>query len=333
MWRETGGAWMNLPASNGNMGHDAGKGRPAPPTLSHSTWETTMHLHRNWALALTIAAIWTLSVTGLRAEDYKVVTEKNVQYGTASGEKLLLDLAKPEGLKSRRRRSFSFTAAAGRQATRRATITRSSRWRLVATWRSRSNIVSRPSTIFPPRSRTANVRCAVAGACQRPQSRSRSNWWLGDSAGGHLVLMLGTMDPKDGLEGDGGWSDQSSKVQAVVSYYGPTNFLDEYPAKSKDIVANFIGGSLADKKDEYRRASPITYVNEGDAPTLMFQGTVDDLVPYNQAEQMATALTNAHVPGRVELILGSGHGFGGAEGERIYKDATDFLDQQLRKKK
>jgi acetyl esterase/lipase len=45
----------------------------------------------------------------------------------------------------------------------------------------------------------------------------------GDSAGGHLSLLLGLMDPKDGLEGTGGNPEQSSKVQAVVNFYGPTD--------------------------------------------------------------------------------------------------------------
>ena len=43
---------------------------------------------------------------------------------------------------------------------------------------------------------------------------------LGDSAGGHLALLLGTLDPADGMEGKGGHADQPSKVQAVVNYYG-----------------------------------------------------------------------------------------------------------------
>jgi len=47
----------------------------------------------------------------------------------------------------------------------------------------------------------------------------------GESAGGHLVALIGTSDAKAGLEGGGGWADQSSRVQAVVDYYGPADFL------------------------------------------------------------------------------------------------------------
>src|SRR6476620_10344115 len=118
-------------------------------------------------------------------------------------------------------------------------------------------------------------------------------------------MMLGVMDKADGLEGEGGWADQSSKVQAVVAYFGPVDLLGEYPPTSQNIVKNFIGGTKEEKTAEYKRASPITYVNAGDAPMLLFQGTEDVLVPYDQAYVMAKALTSAKVPGRVELMLGA----------------------------
>jgi len=44
----------------------------------------------------------------------------------------------------------------------------------------------------------------------------------GTSAGGHLAMLLGASDP--GLwSGDGGWQDQSSRVQAVCSWFGPSD--------------------------------------------------------------------------------------------------------------
>lgn len=55
----------------------------------------------------------------------------------------------------------------------------------------------------------------------------------------------------------------------------------------------------------YKLASPTTYVSAGDAPMLLFQGTKDRLVPYNQAYKMVDALTSAGVPGRAELLVGA----------------------------
>ncbi|SVC49737.1 uncharacterized protein METZ01_LOCUS302591, partial [marine metagenome] len=47
----------------------------------------------------------------------------------------------------------------------------------------------------------------------------------GNSAGAHLVCMLGLVKPKAKLEGDGPYQDQSSLVQAVCASATPTNFL------------------------------------------------------------------------------------------------------------
>ena len=156
---------------------------------------------------------------------------------------------------------------------------------------------------------------------------------VGISAGGHLSMMLGVLDTNDGLEGEGGWSDQSSKVQAVVSYVGPTNFEMPYPDASRRIVEAFLGGPREQSLETYRKASPITYVDDSDAPMLLFQGTVDPLVPWEQAFEMAAALTKARVPGRVELLLGHGHVWGGAEADRTSRAAMDFFRVWLKEKK
>jgi dipeptidyl aminopeptidase/acylaminoacyl peptidase len=118
-------------------------------------------------------------------------------------------------------------------------------------------------------------------------------------------------------------------VQAVVSYFGPTDFTVEYPPASRDIVRKFIGGTLDEKPDEYKAASPVTYVNAGDAPMLLLQGTRDDLVPHDQAFRMAEALTKAGVGGRVEILLGQRHGWGGAEQRRTIAASLAFFEQQL----
>ncbi|HVQ27389.1 MAG TPA: prolyl oligopeptidase family serine peptidase, partial [Planctomycetota bacterium] len=132
---------------------------------------------------------------------------------------------------------------------------------------------------------------------------------VGFSAGAHLSLMLATMDKEDGLEGDGGSPEQPSKVQAAVCYFGPADLAaTDVPEAAKNIVKAFIGGTPAEKPREYRQASPLSYVSPGDAPMLLFQGTNDPLVPPVHATRMADAMQAAGVAGRVELLVGAGHG-------------------------
>jgi dipeptidyl aminopeptidase/acylaminoacyl peptidase len=118
-------------------------------------------------------------------------------------------------------------------------------------------------------------------------------------------------------------------VQCVISYAGPTNLQSEFPAASKNLVADFVGGPTAEKADAAKAASPLTYVNAGDPPMLLIQGTKDPLVPHDQAIQMVEALTKVGVPGRVELMIGEGHGWP-KEHERVMRATFEFLDRYLK---
>lgn len=157
---------------------------------------------------------------------------------------------------------------------------------------------------------------------------------VGFSAGGHLSLMLGLTDPEDGLEGEVPSGAPSSKVQAVVNYFGPTDLgAADIPDVSKPLVRDFVGGTPDEKPEAMAKASPLTFVGAGDAPVLTFQGTKDPLVPHTQATKLADKMTVAGVPGRVELLLGAGHGWGGADLERTKAETFSFFDQHLKKKK
>ena len=263
------------------------------------------------------------------AEDTKL--EPNVVYGNAGDEELKLDLIKPAGEYQNapalvlihgggwqggdKRDFIAFANEAAKRGYVCVTI----------------NYRHAPKHNFP--AQVEDAKCAVrwvrakAGELKIDPKRIGA---AGGSAGAHLAMMLGVMDPADGLEGDGGNADQSSKVQAVMGLFGPTNLLAEYPPVSRAIVKTFIGGAQEEKADAYRLASPITYVNAGDAPMLLYQGTKDSLVPYDQATQMATALSKAGVPGRVELLVGADHGWGGKELERTVRDTLEFFDAHLK---
>jgi acetyl esterase/lipase len=153
----------------------------------------------------------------------------------------------------------------------------------------------------------------------------------GISAGGHLSMMLGAMDSGDGMEGDGGNLDHPSKVQCVVNFIGPVNLPREtYTPLQMQILKAWLGADPMDKQDELKLASPYTYFNKGDAPLLCFFGTKDPLVTHDQALVVADALTQAEIPGRIEMLLGAGHGWRGAEMDRTLEATIDFFKQHLK---
>jgi acetyl esterase/lipase len=70
----------------------------------------------------------------------------------------------------------------------------------------------------------AAIRWLRANAKTYNLNTERIGAWRA-SAGGHLVALLGTSGGTADLEGKGGNADQSSRVQAVVDFFGPTDFL------------------------------------------------------------------------------------------------------------
>jgi acetyl esterase/lipase len=186
---------------------------------------------------------------------------------------------------------------------------------------------------YPFPAQVEDVKCAVRYLRSRAKELKidpNKVAAMGDSAGGHLSLMLGMMDPADGLEGNGGHADQSSKVQAVVNYYGPTDFTanHNFNAVARALVTAFL--NTANKQDPVvAKASPATYITKGDAAVLTFHGTNDLLVPLDQAKVLHEALRKAEVPERIEIIEGGGHGFQGPARDRTHQITYEFLDQYL----
>lgn len=143
---------------------------------------------------------------------------------------------------------------------------------------------------------------------------------MGFSAGGHLSLLLGLWPEKPSLG-----------IQAVVNYFGPTDLrTDVFNDRVDELIAALAGGSREHIPGIYAEMSPVVHVAPGDAPVLTFQGTEDPLVPVEQARLLHRALEKARVPGRLEVLEGRGHGWGGSDLESTTKKALAFLDLYLR---
>jgi acetyl esterase/lipase len=157
----------------------------------------------------------------------------------------------------------------------------------------------------------------------------------GASAGGHLVALLGTSGGEKGLEGDAGNPEQSSRVQAVCDFCGPTDFT-QFRSHDKVVVSALVpplleklfGGPVATHLDLAARANPITFVSKDDPPFLIFHGDKDDIVPIEQSELLDAALKKADVPVTFVPVHGAGHGCGGPAQN---KQMVEFFVKQLGK--
>jgi acetyl esterase/lipase len=161
----------------------------------------------------------------------------------------------------------------------------------------------------------------------------------GPSAGGYLAAMLGvTGDVKEFDKGDN--LEFSSAVQAVVDYFGPTDFLQmdahRLPGgmvhNTPDSPASLlIGGPIQENKEKVQKANPITYVSKNDPPFLIVHGDQDPVVPYHQSVLLETALKEAGVPVIFYTVKGAGHG--NFQDPNVPKLTREFIEKYLQKEK
>lgn len=183
----------------------------------------------------------------------------------------------------------------------------------------------------------AAIRFLRAHAKEYAINADRIGVW-GGSAGGHLVALLGTTGGVKKLEGAvGGNLDESSRVQCVVDYFGPTDFM-AFKGKKTWVkvdkagspLVDLVGGMLAEKKDLVALANPITFVSKDDPPFLVVHGDKDTTVPFSQSELLVAALKKAGVDVTFEGVRGAGHGFRPAERRRLAPIVQAFFDKHLK---
>jgi acetyl esterase/lipase len=116
---------------------------------------------------------------------------------------------------------------------------------------------------------------------------------IGGSAGAHLALLTAYGWNKTGLKAN--FPGNKHKIKAVVDIYGPTDLTTEY-ARTQSVVTNFLGHTYSENPKVFKEASPIFYLDKNDPPTLILQGTSDQIVPYSQSDLLKTKLDSLGIP-------------------------------------
>jgi acetyl esterase/lipase len=123
----------------------------------------------------------------------------------------------------------------------------------------------------------------------------------GQSAGGHLVALLGTTGGVASFDvGDN--PEQSSRVQAVVVMSGPTDFSLYVVSREGDPLTQLIGGLIQANPDKVKAASPVTYAKTDAPPFLLLYGERDQLISPTHGERLATVLKAAGVPVTIQVF-------------------------------
>jgi acetyl esterase/lipase len=163
----------------------------------------------------------------------------------------------------------------------------------------------------------------------------------GSSSGGHLAALAGTSgsvrqytvgSATADIEGDiGPYLAMRSSVDAVVDWFGPTDFLVMDSCGSSMIhdapespESSLIDGPIQDNPDQCALANPITYIDKNDPPFLILHGDADPLVPHCESKLLFDALQKAGVPSQFILVPNGQHG-PGLFVEQYFKMMTDFF--------
>lgn len=182
-----------------------------------------------------------------------------------------------------------------------------------------------PRFRFP--SALEDVRAAVAWLRQPAQVRRYGLdparvGVLGDSAGGHLAALLATSAPSARPRGD--------PIRAAVSWSGPMDLEADtgvpFPPLLADAVSAFLGCAPAACPVTAATASPITHVTRDTAPMLLVNST-DELVPLDQAQRTAAALTAAGAAEQLLVVPGQLHAT--AYATQVWEPTVAFLARFL----
>jgi acetyl esterase/lipase len=119
---------------------------------------------------------------------------------------------------------------------------------------------------------------------------------IGGSAGGHLAMLAayGWRNYDNNIDSIKS-EETGHKIKAIVDIYGPYDLTTGY-ARNHPLVTSFIAHSFEEAPELYREASPKQYIDKNDPPTLIFQGTSDNLVPVSQSDNLKAHLDSLGVP-------------------------------------
>ncbi|NLS97636.1 MAG: alpha/beta hydrolase [Planctomycetaceae bacterium] len=276
------------------------------------------------------------------ADNGQIIIEDNITYGQAGDTELKLDLARPEG--DGPFPAIVFIHGGGwsggnrqgyrgqiQEAAKRGYVAATISYRLMKFDESKKETTT-ATPIFPAQIHDAKaaIRWVRANAKTYHVNPDRIGV-TGGSAGGHLSLLVGLTDPASNLEGESGNPDQSSRVQAVVNVFGPTDMAPCYEKSSVAwIFRLFMGGTPSEAAERYKAASPLTYVSKDDPPVLTLHGDKDALVPVEQAKTLDEKMKAVGADHTLMVFEGKGHGFGGESGKKAADATWDFFDQHLK---
>jgi acetyl esterase/lipase len=154
---------------------------------------------------------------------------------------------------------------------------------------------------------------------------------MGDSAGGHLVALMGVRDTRD--NSDRALSKLSSRPEAVVAYYGAFELVRMWQIEmAHRPLTAWLGGPPEEHEQVYREASPVSMVTRKASPFLILHGSSDMVNPEEQSHLLHDALRRKGVESTLLVLEGAGHGWApeSEHGRKAEAAVLTFFTKHLR---
>lgn len=132
--------------------------------------------------------------------------------------------------------------------------------------------------------------------------------------------------------------NQSSRIDAVVDWYGPINFLTlgdqlkQIQQNARKSNSSYIGKTKDEAPELYMAASPETYISPDNPPFFIQHGNADKIIPLEQSIGFATKLENVLGKNKVifEIIERADHLDEKFTTPENINKVLDFLDKYLK---
>lgn len=161
----------------------------------------------------------------------------------------------------------------------------------------------------------------------------------GSSSGGHYAALVGTTNGDPYYEGNlGSYTKESSSVQAILDFYGPTDFLTILNQSTPHglsvrvpALTLLLGKPVEQVPDLARKASPVFQVDPTDPPILIVHGDQDPQVPVNQSLELMAVYKKNSLHEELEIVPGAAHGGDAYDKKEMMETVKNFLDKVLKK--
>ncbi|MES1213537.1 MAG: alpha/beta hydrolase [Singulisphaera sp.] len=132
----------------------------------------------------------------------------------------------------------------------------------------------------------------------------------GNSAGGHLALLLAVAEDPPIESGQQAKPNISCRVQCAASDSGPLDLARQFRQDQlRTVIMKFLGGPPeSDRRRLYDEASPTTYISRSLPPLMLIYGETDEQVDVRTADDFVASLSRAgHKDVTYLRLAGVGH--------------------------